>query len=250
MSALRMKTVLRLSLLACGLATGFAAHAATPAKKPAPSSGASANWAGQIAVTSDGGHRYGNPDAPVQLNEFVSYTCSHCAHFHKESDPVLRLTVVPKGQVAVTVTNFLRNPIDLTVAMLTNCGDPKRFFVRHNAFFATQDVWLAKIEKLNRDQQARWYQGELPDRMRAISSDLGFYAKMESWGIGRAQTDVCLANKPALDKLRAQQAEVEKLGFQGTPSFTLNGEVLNASDWASVSKAITEKIAAQRAGNI
>lgn len=250
MSAHRMKTVLRLSLLACGLATGFAAHAATPARKPAPSGAASANWAGQIAVNADGSHRYGNPDAPVRLDEYVSYTCPHCAHFHKESDPILRLTVVPKGQVSVTVTNFLRNPIDLTIAMLTNCGDPKRFFVRHNAFFATQEVWMAKIEKTSRGQQARWYQGELPDRMRAISSDLGFYAKMESWGIGRAQTDACFANKPALDKLRAQQAEVEKLGFQGTPSFTLNGEVLNANDWASVSKAITEKIAAQRAGNI
>jgi protein-disulfide isomerase len=250
MSAPTMKTLVRLTLLAAGLTGALAAApgiAATPAKKPAATS---ANWAGQIAVTADGSHRYGNPDAPVRLNEFVSYTCPHCAHFHKESDPVLRLTVVPKGQVSVTVTNFLRNPIDLTIAMLTNCGDPKRFFVRHNAFFATQDVWMAKIEKTSRDQQARWYQGELPDRMRAIASDLGFYAKMESWGIGRAQTDVCFADKAMLDKLRAQQSEVEKLGFQGTPSFTLNGEALDANDWASVSKAITDKIAAQRAGNV
>ncbi|WP_404479868.1 thioredoxin domain-containing protein [Novosphingobium sp. BL-52-GroH] len=256
MRAPRMNAVLRLTLLATGIAAALAAGATpslaatAPKKAAAPSGGASANWAGQIAVTADGSHRFGNPDAPVKLNEYVSYTCPHCAHFHKESDPVLRLTVVPKGQVSVTVTNFLRNPIDLTIAMLTNCGDPKRFFVRHNAFFATQDVWMAKIEKITRDQQARWYQGELTDRMRAISGDLGFYDKMESWGIGRAQVDVCLANKPMLDKLRAQQAEVEKLGFQGTPSFTLNGDVLDANDWASVSKAITAKLAEQRAGNI
>jgi protein-disulfide isomerase len=247
-----VKTVLRntarlTALAACAALT----VAASPPKKAAPAAtAAKGNWVSLVAVTADGSHRYGNPEAPVQLNEFVSYTCPHCAHFHKESDPVLRLTVVPKGQVAVTVTNFLRNPIDLTVAMLTNCGDPKRFFVRHNAFFATQDAWVGKIEKMNREQQARWYQGELPERMRAISSDLGFYAKTESWGLSRAQTDACFTNKAMLDKLRAQQSEVEKYGFQGTPSFTLNGQVLPANDWASVSKAITDKIAEQRAGNI
>ena len=243
-----MKTTLRFTALAACAALSIAA---APAKKPAPApSSAGKNWAGQVVATPDGSHRYGNSDAPVKLNEYVSYTCPHCAHFHKESDPVLRLTVVPKGQVSVTVTNFLRNPIDLTVAMLTNCGDPKRFFVRHNAFFATQETWLGKVEKFSRDQQARWYQGQLTDRMRAIASDLGFYDQMGAWGMGRAQTDVCLADKAMLDKLRTQQTEVEKLGFQGTPSFTLNGEVLNANDWASVSKAITAKIAEQRAGNI
>ncbi|WP_235037911.1 thioredoxin domain-containing protein [Novosphingobium sp. 18052] len=241
-----MKTALRFTALAACAALSVAAAP----RKPAATGSSGANWAGQVVATDDGSHRFGNPDAPVRLIEYVSYTCPHCAHYHKESDPVLRLTLVPKGQVSVTVTNFLRNPIDLTVAMLTNCGDPKRFFVRNNAFFATQETWLAKVESMNREQQARWYQGELTPRMRAIASDLGFYAKMESWGIGRAQTDACLADKPMLDKLRKQQSEVEALGLQGTPSFSINGEMLEAHDWAGVSKALTAKLAEQRAGNI
>src|SRR3546814_1374732 len=56
----------------------------------------------------------------------------------------LRVTLIPKGKIQVTVTNVLRNPVDMTVAMLTSCGDPKRFWVRHNAFMATQDTWLGK----------------------------------------------------------------------------------------------------------
>jgi len=242
-----MKTALRLTALAACAALSVAA---TPARKAAPSSAAQANWAGQIVTTANGSHRFGNPDAPVKLVEYVSYTCPHCAHFHKESDAVLRLTVVPKGQVSVTVTNLLRNPIDLTVAMLTNCGDPKRFFVRHGAFFGSQEAWMGKLETFSRDQQQRWYQGEMIDRMRAIASDFGFYAKMESWSIGRAQVDACFASKPMLDKLKAQQTEVESLGLHSTPSFTLNGELLDAHDWDAVSKAITAKLAQQRAGNI
>lgn len=242
-----MKTVSRIAAL---LACAALSVAATPAKKSAPLPAAQVNWVAQVAVTANGSHRYGNPDAPVKLVEYISYTCPHCAHFHKESDAVLRATVVPKGQVSVTVTNFLRNPIDLTVAMLTNCGDPKRFFVRHSAFFGTQDTWLAKADGFSKEQQARWYHGEMPIRMRAIASDFGFYEKMETAGVSRPQVDACFADKAAFDRLRSQQTEVQRLGFEGTPSFTLNGEVLPANDWASVSKAITAKIAETRAGNI
>ncbi|WP_333605149.1 DsbA family protein [Novosphingobium sp.] len=209
-----------------------------------------ANWNGQVAVTADGSYRMGNPDAPVKLTEYVSYTCPHCAHYQRESDPVLRTTVIPKGQVSVTVTNLLRNPIDLAVALLANCGDPKRFFVRHNAFFATQDTWLAKAEKINQAQQQRWYQGPIIDRMRAIANDFDFYEKTAGWGLDRAQTDACLGSTAVLDKLKEQQAEVAKLGLDSTPSFTLNGEVLQVHDWASVSKAIGAKLAEQHTGAI
>lgn len=239
-------TVARVAAIAVCAAVSVAA---TPSKKPTATP-ATRNWTSDTAVTANGSHRFGNPNAQVKLTEYVSYTCPHCAHFHKESDPALRLTLVPKGQVSVTITNLLRNPVDLTVALLTNCGDPKRYFVRHNAFFASQDVWLGKIEKISQDQQRRWYQGADIDRKRAIANDLGFYPKMESWGISRAQADACLASKPMLDMLKAQQVDAQGFGFQGTPSFTVNGQAIDAHDWDGVSKAITETLAKERAGNI
>ena len=234
-------------LIACATAQpAFAAPAKSPAKAPAKSSASlaprSANWNAQVVAMPDGSYRVGNPDAKVKLNEFVSYTCPHCAEFHKQSDPVLRLTSVPRGQLSITVTNLLRNPIDATVAMLTNCGNPKRFFVRHGAFFATQDKWMAPLASLSESQRQRWVQGSMTDRFRAIASDLGFYDMMERWGIDRAQTDACLADTAVLDKLKQQQAEVAKLGFDSTPSFTLNGEKLDGHDWASVSKEITARL--------
>jgi protein-disulfide isomerase len=249
MTSPRITTVLRVAALAaCAALSVAAAPKAAPAKKTLPP--ASTNWGANTLVTPNGSHRVGNPDAPIKLVEYVSYTCPHCAHYTKESEPVLRLTLIPKGQISITVTNFLRNPIDLTVAMLTNCGDPRRFFVRHNAFFASQDQWLGKVERFNAEQQKRWYQGDMPQRMRAIASDFGFYDKMAGWGVTRAQAYACMSNTAMLDKLKVQQAEVQSLGLAATPSFTLNGEVLEGHDWASVQKSITDKLAEQRAGNI
>lgn len=263
MIRLPVKSLVVLAAAAAALPAGIGAPpaSAAPAKAKAPAARAaparskslaprSTNWNGAVAATANGSMRLGNPDAPVQLVEYVSYTCSHCAAYQKESDPVLRLTVIPKGQVSIVVTNFLRNPVDATVALLTQCGDPKRFFVRHNAFFATQKTWMGKLAATSRSQQERWYQGRQVDQFRAIASDLGFYKTMEGWGVDRVQADACLANQAMIDKLKAQQAEVRTLGLEGTPSFTLNGDTLEAHDWPTVSKAITAKLAEQRAGNI
>lgn len=251
MTRFRMKTALRAAALMTCAALCVAAAPKKPATAPAPSrTVASGGWLNRIDVTDNLSHRIGNPDAPVKLVEYVSYTCPHCAHYQQESDPALRKNLIPKGRVSVTVTNFLRNPIDLTVAMLANCGDPKRFFVRNNAFFATQDAWMAKAEASSRDQQERWYQGSMPDRMRAIAGDLGLYQTMQGWGISRSQVDTCFASQPTLDKIKLQQQEVQRLGFTGTPSFAINGEAIDGHDWASVAKAIDARLAQQRSGSI
>lgn len=246
-----MKSVMRTAAIAACATMGLgAATIAVPALAEKAAT-AKTNWVGLIAVTDNGSHRLGNPNAPVQVTEYVSYTCSHCAHFHKEADPVLRLTVIPKGQVAVTVTNLLRNPVDMTVAMLTSCGDPKTFFARHNAFMNTQDTWLPKAEKMTQAQQQRWYTGDYPARMRAVASDFGFYAKMEQFGMSRTKVDQCLSSTTELDHLRAQMAESQSLGINSTPSFTLNGKVLaDVHSWGPLSAAITTALAEHTADHI
>ncbi len=230
------------ALVACATLT----LAASPPRLPETGR----NWAARTEVTADGSHSLGNPEAPVKLTEYLSYTCPHCAHFHREADAALRLTLIPKGQIQITVVNLLRNPVDLTVAMLTSCGDPKRFWVRHNAFMGTQETWLPKAQKMSREQQMRWYQGDMTKRMRAVASDFDFYAKVQQWGIDRAQADRCLSDKAMLDKLRQQQASAQDLGITGTPSFVLNGQVQDFHDWATLSKAISKELATRRAGNI
>lgn len=234
------------ALAACAMLSLAASPPAPKSKSLAPKS---TNWNSVIGVTADGSHTLGNPEAPIRLTEFVSYTCPHCAHFHRESDAALRVTLVPKGKIQVTVTNLLRNPIDLTVAMLTSCGDPRRFWVRHNAFMGTQETWLAKAQTMSREQQARWYQGEMVDRMRAIANDFDFYSKVQQWGLDRAQADRCLADKAVLDKLKQQQVSAQNLGIDSTPTFVLNGKVQEFHDWESLSKAITDQLAAQRDGS-
>jgi len=194
------------------------------------------NWLAKTTVTPSGSHVLGNPDAAVKLAEYISYTCPHCAHFYRQSDSTLRLTYVMAGRLSVEVRHFIRDPVDLTVAMLTNCVDPAGFFRRHGVFLFQQDKWIKVLQTASKTQKQRWVTGEMPERLRAIASDFGFYDIMEQQGISRAQVDHCLADKAMADRLITQTEDGQKLGVEGTPSFVLNGILLAGTyDWDTLS---------------
>lgn len=215
----------------------------TPVASAAPAPASHGNWNAAIVQGADGSFTLGNPKAKVKLTEYVSYTCPHCAHFHKESDPLLRMSYVPQGKVAVTVSQVLRNPIDITIALLTNCGDPKTFFTRHNGFMASQDRWLAKYDGFSEAQTARWTSGPLPTRFRAIASDFDFYAIMARWSYTRPQVDRCLGDAAMLKRLTAQTEAASAKGVDSTPSFAINGDVLvGTHDWKTLVAQIDSRL--------
>lgn len=228
MRSIRLTT--RLTTLA------FAALLSIGAGKPAPTAaGPHPNWLATIAVTPAGSHQLGNPAAPVKLIEYVSYTCPHCAQFQRQADAPMRIAYLQPGKVLVEVRHLVRDPVDMTVALLTNCGAPGRFFANHNLFLQSQDRWIAPLASASAAQKARWASGDNASRMRAIAADFGFYAMMERRGYDRPTVNRCLADEAMAKRLAAQTAAAAELGVNGTPSFLLNGLLLTGTyDWSSL----------------
>lgn len=201
------------------------------------------NWTATVSTRADGTHVLGNPNAKVKLDEYVSYTCPHCADFEKTADAPMRLAYVQPGKLSVRIVHLVRDPIDLTVAMLTNCGDPAGFFRRHQTFLHAQDKWLKKAEGASEAQRSRWTSGDMTTRLRAIASDFGFYDLMAPRGFTRAAVDRCLADKDMGKRIAAQSAEARKLGVPGTPSFAIDGALLDSvHDWPSLDTAIKSRL--------
>jgi len=196
------------------------------------------NWLTTTAVTS-GGHRMGNPNAPTKLIEFVSYTCPHCGHFFKEADGPIKITLVQPGKGSVEIRHIIRDPVDYTAVVLAECGDPKKFFGNHDMFFAQQEKWVGKIEGASKAQQQRWYAGAIPQRMRAIAEDAGFYDMMETRGYSRAQVDRCINDTKRVEALlKASQGNVDTYDVHSTPSFVLNGMTLDIHSWDELQKVL------------
>jgi protein-disulfide isomerase len=201
------------------------------------------NWNGQVAVTPSGSHVLGNPAAQIKLTEYISYTCPHCAHFDQEASDRLRMYGVAQGKLSVEVRHLVRDPIDLTVAMLTNCGPSGRFFANHTAFLRSQSRWIALASRATPAQQTRWTTGTQKSRLQSIATDFGFFAMMERRGYDRMSVERCLADPVMAKKLADQTAEASRLGVDGTPSFLLNGTLLAGThDWASLKPQIDARM--------
>ncbi len=188
--------------------------------------GFSTNWAVTVAET-PGGHLIGNPEAETKLSEYISYTCGHCATFAREGEPVVKLVYVRSGQVSLEVRHLLRDPIDLTAAMLAHCGPADKFAQNHSVLMLKQSEWLPVAAAATPAQQQRWSNPDRAAARRAIASDLDFYEIMETRGYERIEVDRCLADSAKeAELLQYSRADTARLQLRGTPSFAIDDQLL------------------------
>lgn len=180
-----------------------------------------------------GVHVTGSASAKLKLTEYVSYTCPHCAHFEMEAGDPLRIFYVASGKVKIETRHFVRDPFDLTAAMLSNCGAPSRFDRNHVMFMAEQPTWLAKLREATQAQKNRYSTGTFAQRRQAIASDAGFYDMMRRRGYQRIEVDNCLADEKMAEALAKKTAGyAQEKGVRSTPSFALDDVILAGThDW-------------------
>ena len=192
---------------------GKTAPAGTPAATSASKLGAPKDFAGVVTPgeVNDQGYvlgpvSLGNPDAPVTVIEYASYTCPHCAEFDENVVARLKPTYIDSGQVRFEFRNFIRDRYDLAVAMLVRCEGADRFFPLSDLFFARQREWLANARQ--------------PER---IIDDIAAVARRA--GISRTRFDQCLADRDLQQHLIEMTQEGQKAwDITGTPTIIVNGE--------------------------
>lgn len=226
----------RLALVATAILLIGARAPAHPAAHPA----ARTNL---VTATPQGTHLLGDPAAKIKLTEYISYTCSHCAHFHEEATATLQTTLVMTGRGSVEILPYIRNPIDMAAALLVECGGPTRFVRLHDIFLNTQTQWLAKVADINAGQRQRWENGPVGSRMRAMASDLGFYQIMENNGVDRVQADRCLNDEAAAKRIAALTQAATTAGVEATPSFAIDGVLLTGTyDWTMLAPQLQARL--------
>ena len=236
-----LRPLLAVSAIALAAAASLFAVSPGAAQKAA----APADWSNRVSQSQVGGHVLGNPAATQKIVEYMSYTCPHCAAFDQESDPALADGFISKGKTSLEVRNFIRDPVDLTVALLARCGEPASFFRRHKGLLASQKAWMARGAALGRDGQAAWYQGDTNTRLKRIASDLGLYDELRRHAplATDAQINACLIDKAEQNKVLAMtKFATDTVKVQGTPSFTLNGKLLSdVYDWKSLEPLLASR---------
>ena len=209
--------------------------AATPAKP--------ALWSSKVTTSSIGAHVVGNPAAKVRLVEYFSYTCHVCADFAKLGSTPLKAQYIDPGLVQFEYRNLVRDPVDMTAALLARCGGPAAFARNHQAIFAAFETWMAKVTKATDAQKTSWFEGTTAQRARKIAADTGLAALMRARGYPQTQLDAALDSEVAQAELTGMTnigRGADRVG--GTPTFFVNGRNAEVTAWPALKSKLDQAI--------
>lgn len=147
----------------------------------------------------------GPADAKVQITEYASFTCPHCANFHATVWPQLKADYIDTGKVRFTYREVYFDRYGLWAAMIARCGGEMRYFGIVDMLFEKQQNWAAS------------------DDPNVVVGNLRQIGKVA--GMDDATMDACMKDGAKAEAMVAQfEANMEADGIEGTPSFIINGE--------------------------
>ena len=223
---------LALALAACGDEAEEGAPKGEPIAHIAAPAGTS--WVETAAVTPEGGYVIGNPNAPLKLVEYGSHTCHVCAAFSQEGAAAMD-EYVATGVVSYEIRNLIRDPIDLTIAMLARCGSPQAFHPLANQVWAAFDDLMATVQA-NTAALEQAQQAPPAQRFQAMAQAAGVLDFFAARGISRDQAMQCLADTDKAEQIAtASQTQGDELEITGTPTFFLNGKRIEPTSWGPTS---------------
>jgi protein-disulfide isomerase len=170
----------------------------------------------------------GDVAAKVKIVEYLSFTCPHCMHFHRDVLPKLRAEYIDTGKVRLEYHEVYFDQLGLLGAMLARCGGEMRYF---------------GITDMLYDKQMDW--ADAADMNAAVEQlkKIGRAAGMED-----AAIDACLRDQAQAEALVANYqkniaTDYPGDSFGGTPSFIINGTQHSNMDYAELKGIIDAELA-------
>ena len=144
----------------------------------------------------------GDANAPVQVAEYFSMTCGHCAAFHQNTFDKVKANLIDTGKVRFEMRPFPLDAIALRAHAL--------------ARVLPTNLYYPMINQLLKDPQ-NWKRAS--DPIAALSQ----FAKQA--GISSAEFNAVMRNRELLEAVVSfRQRGTDKYGVNSTPSFVVNDD--------------------------
>ncbi|MDB4220790.1 DsbA family protein [Amylibacter sp.] len=163
----------------------------------------------------------GSEDAPITIIEYASFTCPHCANFHKNVFPSLRKNYIDSGKVKFIYREVYFDGPGLWAALLARCGGDKKYF---------------GISDLLYSKQREWTKG---DGGAEIAQNLYKIGRIA--GLQQKDMETCLQNKDVATAMVARFQETSKAdNISSTPTLVLNGKSIGNMSYTELAALIDE----------
>lgn len=163
---------------------------------------------------------YGDPDAPVEMIEFVSLVCPHCSTFVAQIFPQLDEKYIKTGQLRVVVRSILANRLDFDALAAARCAGPDASPALLKELFVRQSSWM---------------------RSRDPKYEIASIARRA--GLSRTQLDRCWTDRAGSSALiKAVQSGIEGYNVTGTPNIFINGSKVEIPRFDDIDEAIQKAL--------
>ena len=186
---------------------------AAPAPAPVPPASIPAGLA-----IEPGDRVLGNRDAGVQIIEYASLTCPHCANFKLNVFPQVKAAWVDTGRVRYVYRDFPLDQVALQAALVARCAPEDRAFPLLEALFQTQGQWATAADPV------------------AAIRRIGRLAGLSDERISECLADQALQTQVLQQRLNGAQV----FNVQATPTILINGQQVRDSSFAGIDQALRQ----------
>lgn len=147
--------------------------------------------------------RLGNELAKATVTEYASFTCPHCATFHKNTFPALKENYIDTGKINFVYREVYFDRYGLWASMMARC-EPAKYFGIVDMLYARQSEWSRA--------------GSSVDIIAAMRK-IGLVA-----GLTNEQMDICLKDQKMAEALVAwfkKNSTADEI--TSTPTLLVNG---------------------------
>lgn len=167
------------------------------------------------------GNAIGDPNAPVKLEVFSSFSCIHCKNFANDTEHQVIDEYVKTGQVYYIYRSFNdpRGAVGIASQAAYCAGDQGKFWEMHDIIFANFSQTGYSVKELNN--------------------------MAELIGLDNDLFNNCLETEKYVDAIYEDVNIGSEAGVGGTPSFTINGvmAIEGNRDFAGMQLAIEAALA-------
>ncbi|MEL6640203.1 MAG: DsbA family protein [Pseudomonadota bacterium] len=166
----------------------------------------------------------GDPDAPVEMVEYASFTCPHCARFHADVYPQLKADYIDTGKVKFVYREVYFDRFGLWASMIARCAGETRFFAFTDLLYVEQRNWAGSQDP-----------AEVIGNLRTLA---------KTAGMNDETLDACMSDAAKAEALVGwYQTNAEQDGINSTPSFLIGGDKYNNMTYDEMKNIIEAKLA-------
>ncbi|OXE34927.1 MAG: disulfide bond formation protein DsbA [Phenylobacterium zucineum] len=146
----------------------------------------------------------GDPKAKIEMIEYASASCVHCANFNNSVFPAFKAKYIDTGKVHYTFKEFLTPPVEVAAAgfLTARC--------------AGKDKYFSVIDAIFHAQTEMFQTGDMRGVLLRIA---------QSAGMTEASFNSCITDETALKALNERVDKATKIDkISGTPTFIINGK--------------------------